>query len=220
MKLRFGESDSQFRLGLGLILVLFSIFVINFFSSSKAHSSDLYPWPTTRSWGAIASWAQPLIASGISLLPIGSATKGDLFILASTTGGASWYRREDSDWIPFLGGEGGGTMDHAALSKLAFAVSGHTGFSSSISFSEHLARNFDPHGATMTISQELKIGSDSFDTSISRPAMGTIAIASYVLIPPELATPTVPGIGTIWMDGNLSPPKLKCFDGSNWHDLW
>lgn len=37
---------------------------------------------------------------------------------------------------------------------------------------------------------------------------------------PTTATPTIPATGTLWMDGNLVPPKMKAFDGSAWHELW
>lgn len=75
--------------------------------------------------------------------------------------------------------------------------------------------------ASMTLTNGLIVGSGSYDASISKSATGTIKIASYTVIPPETATPTgTIATGTLWMDGNITPPKLKCFDGSTWQGLW
>lgn len=75
--------------------------------------------------------------------------------------------------------------------------------------------------ASMTLSNGLIVGSGSYDASISKISTGTIKIASYTVIPRETATPTgTISTGTLWMDGNITPPKLKCFDGSTWQSLW
>lgn len=34
------------------------------------------------------------------------------------------------------------------------------------------------------------------------------------------ATPTIPATGTLWMDGNMTPPKMKAWDGTSWNALW
>jgi hypothetical protein len=40
------------------------------------------------------------------------------------------------------------------------------------------------------------------------------------VVTPTLATPTSPKTGEMWMDRNIVPPKMKCWDGSNWNALW
>jgi len=83
----------------------------------------------------------------------------------------------------------------------------------------HTADQIDPHGATMTVSQELYVGDSNTDTYMGRSAPGTLQIASYVAIISETATPTKSlATGTLWYDGNTN--KLRCYDGSSWHDLW
>lgn len=40
------------------------------------------------------------------------------------------------------------------------------------------------------------------------------------IVPPSTATPTSPATGTLWMDGNQTPPKIKAWDGTSWNALW
>jgi hypothetical protein len=54
----------------------------------------------------------------------------------------------------------------------------------------------------------------------SQTLSGLKAFASGTAMLPSTATPTTPATGTLWMDGNLTPPKMKCFDGTAWNALW
>lgn len=88
----------------------------------------------------------------------------------------------------------------------------------STNLNNHIASYSDPHGATMTVSVSLTIGSGTADTSIERVGTGTIAIGSYTQIIPNVATPTYLATGSLWYDSNEN--KLKCYDGSAWKSLW
>lgn len=107
--------------------------------------SELYPWPTDWSPGKLASWSQPLIASGTALPPVASASIGDLFFIHNDEWGTAplnfdsvLYIRRDihtawngnpiiSTWTVLTGGSGG-TTDHSGLTNLAFDDAAHTGF--------------------------------------------------------------------------------------------
>jgi len=186
-----------------------------------AAGSELYPPPTNLSVGGVASWSQPIIASGSALPNIASAADGDLFIL---TDAASWtvYRFATPTWIQQVAsgsGGGGGTTDHSALSNLDYGDSGHTGFVSTSTFEAHTASSTDPHGSDETITGTLTVGSGTADTQITRNGTGTIGLASYVVIIPNAATPSaIIATGTLWYDSNDN--KLKCYDGAAWNGLW
>jgi len=140
--------------------------------------SSLYPWPIYHSWNDLASWAQPLIASGSALPAASSAYEGDLFIVATDT--VSMYRKGPNSWMILAGG--GGT-------------------------------------ATSSFPDGISIGSGTVDASIARIGIGTLKIASYIIVPPETATPTNNlATGTLWYDSNQN--KLRCYDGSMWHNLF
>lgn len=190
-------------------------------------SGTLYPWPTFWSPGDVASWSQPLIASGAALPSVGSASVGDLFLKFDAASG-TLYRHSGTAWVPAGGGAGGGGTDHSALTKLDYANAGHTGFADATStnaiaasLTAHLASSTDPHGATETITSSLIVGSGTADTDIYRAGTGTVGIASYVAIPEVTATPTslATGVMTLWNDPNTG--KLRVRDGSGtWHNLW
>ena len=185
--------------------------------------SGLYPWPTNWSFGGVASWSQPLIASGAALPAVGSGAAGDLFHLVDA---ASWtaYRHDGSGWVQQVasgsGGGGAGTTNHAGLSNLAFADSGHTGFASEPALNDHIADQVDPHGASTTFRERVTVGSGTADAFLWRIATGTVGIASYAALPAETATPPVAsGVMVLWNDANTG--KLRVHDGDNtWHDLW
>jgi hypothetical protein len=171
------------------------------------------PPPPRWTLQALASWSQPLIASGSALPSVASFSDGDLFMVYDTASG-SMYRLTSGAWKPAGGGSGGsGTSDHAALSNLPFASSGHTGFASEAAMAGHVASATDPHGASMTITQRLNVGAGPHDASIQRTATGTITIASYVVIAPDVASPTAPATGTLWVDGAA---VVRIYDGAQW----
>lgn len=181
--------------------------------------SVTYPWPTNWSLGGLASWSQPLIASGTVLPSAGNGSAGDLYILID---GATmtWYRHDGSDFKAMAGGSGGGgTTDHSALTNLAYADAGHTGFASTTTVTDHMADTTDPHGATPEFSGGLVLGAGTPDATITRTATSTLTLASYTVIAPTAATPTATiATGTLWYDSNVN--KLKCYDGSAWQALW
>jgi len=224
-----GERDSMksnytAHLNATAILAVLAVLCCLFFQGGIS-ASDLYPPSTARSWGAMASYSQPLIASGPTLPPVASASIGELFIDVATAGSPTIYRKATSSWEA-LSSSGSGVSTYSELTNLGFAESGHTGFASAsllasdvASLAAHLASSTDPHGATMTITDTLAVGSGTADCSISRLKTGTIMIASYTCFPEESATPTGDiSTGTVWMDSNLN--KLRVYDGTNWQNLW
>jgi len=87
----FKNSD---RFELGTVLGMVAVIII--FIVSSLGASDIYPTLTNRSWNGVASWAQPVIASGAALPAVGSAATGDLFILATTS--PLLYRLQSGAW--------------------------------------------------------------------------------------------------------------------------
>lgn len=88
--------------------------------------------PVQWSLAGLASWAQPLIASGAALPATSTYSTGELFMVFDTASGTI-YRLTGGAWTPTGGtGTGGtGTTVHSELTNLDFDSSGHTGFASS-----------------------------------------------------------------------------------------
>jgi hypothetical protein len=186
---------------LKLSIALLAVVLIAALMPIWAGGSDIYPWPTNYSLGGLASWSQPLLASGSSVPLVASLTIGDLYVVSDA---ASWtlYRRTGSTMIQMVASGTGG---------------GGSGDVTSAMFNAHVASCSDPHGATMTVTQRMTVGSGTADAYVSRYATGVVMLASFVYIPPENATPTGIASTTIWHDGNTS--TLKWYDGTNWHRL-
>lgn len=199
---------------------LFALFLLLFVPIAAVYSggSTLYPWPTDWSFTGIASWSQPLVASGTALPADANAHPGDIFILTATPTAPTLWRRGASTWHLMSGASTGGVSTHSLLLGLSFADSGHTGFNSAASHTLHVEGQTDPHGASMTVSQGITVGSGTADARIYRAAAGVVGIATYVLFLPDLATPTSPATGTGWYDANVN--KMKVFDGSTWQNCW
>lgn len=174
--------------------------------------------PATWTLQGVSEWAQQRIASGSALPAVASYSTGDLFVKTSEP--PILYRLQSGAWATMTGSVSGsgGVASHSELTELDFAASGHTGFNSAASFSAHTADQVDPHGATMTISVSVQVGSGTPDTFFSRVATGVFGIASYGYLVPETATPTSPATGTAWYDANLN--KMRVYDGSAWNALW
>jgi hypothetical protein len=183
--------------------------------------SALYPWPSDYSFYGLASWSQPLISSGTALPADANAYPGDVFILTATPTAPTLWRRGASTWHLMSGASsGGGVSTHSLLVGLAFADSGHTGFAAEATLTAHLIDQTDPHGATMTVSQGITVGSGTQDAQVYRVSSGVVGIASYGLILPNTSTPTAPiATGTLWYDGN-APNRMKVYDGTAWQSLW
>lgn len=170
--------------------------------------SELYPWPTSYSFGDLASWSQPLISSGTADPNVASASEGDLFL---NTTDSALKRLESGAWVSYGSGGGGGSGDTATITA---AIASNT-----TDIAAHTADQTDPHGATMTVSVQLNVGSGTADCYLYRIGTGTVGIASYTVVVPMAATPSaVIATGTLWYDSNTS--KLRCYDGASWHDLW
>lgn len=210
------------------LLVLISFVIVY---QAFAGGSTLYPWPTDFSFTGLASWSQPLFASGTSLPSDGDARTGEIFVNLATAGQPSLWRKGASSWEQMSGtssGGGDGVATHSLLEGLDFASAGHTGFAStgslldfaaSSTVSNHLADQTDPHGASMSVSTSIAVGSGTEDAYVARGGTGTVDIASYARIVPFTATPTGDlATGTLWYDQNLN--KLRCWDGSAWNGLW
>lgn len=156
--------------------------------------------PANLSIKGIADWAiiGGHISSGTGALPVAGAA-GERYTDLSTPTAPVEYRSDGSAWQTI---SGGGIDDGTAAS-----------------LSAHIADQDDPHGASMTVSEYIAVGTGAAeDAYISRLATGVVLIASFVVIPPETATPTSPATFTVWGDANTN--KLRCYDGSAWKDLW
>lgn len=72
---------------------------------SHATGSTLYPWPTNWSLGGLASWAQPLLASG-TLPAAATANVGEIFLDVSVATAPALYVKIGSAWVLIAGGSG------------------------------------------------------------------------------------------------------------------
>lgn len=144
----------------------------------------------------LAIWANRggFIASGTAA-PSASASEGALYINNTVATQPILYRYGSGSWAVVAGSGSGGVSTHSQLLGLDFAESGHTGFASESALNEHIATQTDPHGATMTVSQELTIGDPAATQTayIDSPSEGLLRLASDVYIVGELT----PASGTI-----------------------
>lgn len=180
------------------LLIAVSIVSVLAFGICFGAGSDIYPWPTNWSLGGLASWSAPITASGAALPAVGSASAGDHFIVDDGAS-ATQYRLIGGAWVAISGGS--------------------TAVDSSASLTAHIASQTDPHGASMTLTVGLTVGSGTSDTYLERTGTGTITLASYARILPTTATPSeIVATGTIWYDENVN--KLKVYDGTSWNECW
>lgn len=142
----------------------------------------------------LAIWANRggFVASG-SAIPTEPAQIGALYVNDDDPNEPKMYRYGSAGWALVAGG--GGVSTHSQLLGLDFATSGHAGFASESALNEHIATQTDPHGATMTVSQELTIGDPAATQTayIDSPSEGLLRLASDVYIVGELT----PASGTI-----------------------
>ena len=162
------RSVVQALVALPLLAIIIAI------ATSQA-SAGIYSWPTNWSLGGIASWSQPLIASGTTLPNDASGTAGDLFMLDDTAS-QTWYRHNGSGFAQI--------RDAATLASLGV----------------HVADSTDPHGQTTTFSNGVNLGAGTPDAYVSRLATGMVQIATWAVITPSTASPTSPATGTMWND--------------------
>lgn len=114
-----------------------------------------------------------------------------------------------------------GAKPFSAITDTPTTIAGYglTDAASTTALTDHTNDTADPHGANMSVSESVTIGSGTSDAYAYRVATGVVGIASYACIIPQVATPSADiATGTIWYDSNVN--KLKCYDGSAWQDLW
>ena len=202
--------------------------LVAFISIASVIFAQSYPFPTYQSGHDIAEWNMRggHIASDTAE-PTGTASEGALFYDITTATQPLLYRYTDGAWA-VAGGSGGGgstatittaieenaasiTLNIASISANAAGIVTNAG-----DLSTHEADQVDPHGATQTISQSLKVGDGDDEGSVEYNGTGTILIASYVQIPFEIATPTTisSDVVTLWADNTAK--ALKLHDGDEW----
>ena len=146
--------------------------------------AQTYTRPDNLSVGGVADWVMISghIASG-TVDPTSAVDEGALYVNVATPTAPVLWRRGASDWYVVAGGGTPGTTDHSALDNLDFASSGHTGFVATQTVIDldneltvHIASGTDPHGANMTITESLTIGSGA--ASFEWIYDGTILTAS------------------------------------------
>ena len=162
-----------------------------------------YSVPSPISAYDVARWANRggFIASGTAA-PSAVASEGALYVDNTVATQPTLYRYGSGAWHIVAGGGAGGVATHSELAGLSFADSGHTGFASEAAllahiatYGLHVADQSDPHGATMTISQELTIGDpEATQTAyIDSPSAGLLRLASDVRVVGTLT----PASGTV-----------------------
>lgn len=144
-----------------------------------------YSVPSPISAYDVAAWANRggFIASGTAA-PSAAAPEGALYIENAVATQPTLYRYGSGAWAIVAGGGGSGVSTHSLLLGLDFAASGHTGFASETALASHVADQQDPHGATMSVSEELLIGDPAatYTGSINLLSSGVVQIASNVAI--------------------------------------
>lgn len=144
-----------------------------------------YSVPSPISAYDVAVWANRggFIASG-SAVPSAVASEGALYIDNTVATQPILYRYGSGSWAVVAGGGSGGVSTHSQLLGLDFADSGHTGFASEAALDEHIADQIDPHGASMTVSQEITIGDPTATQTvyIDSPSNGVARIVGKWLI--------------------------------------
>ena len=180
-----------------------------------------YSVPSPISAYDVAVWANRggFIASG-STVPSAVASEGALYIDNTVATQPVLYRYGSGSWAVVAGGGSGGVSTHSQLLGLSFVESGHTGFASESALNNHINDQSDPHGATMTVSQELTIGDPTATDSayIDSPATGVVRIASYIQLVFATETPAISSEGvTLWADNASKCAMLH--NGSSWTNL-
>lgn len=136
--------------------IFITLFVMAFVKIVMAAGSTMYPWPTDWSPGSLASWSQPLIASGSALPSPAIASTGDLIFLYDeprTATGSGIWRRDTVDSVATWVQVGGpatdqGVKNHSGLTELDYNSSGHTGFANSAgsSTADFNSKDFNAYG--------------------------------------------------------------------------
>jgi len=182
-----------------------------------------YPVPSPISAYDVAVWANKggFIASG-SAAPSVVAPEGALYIDNTIATQPTLYRYGGGAWQLVSGGGGSGVSTHSLLLGLDFASSGHTGFASETALTDHTSDQADPHGASMSISEELLIGDPAatYTVSITAPSAGVARAASYTQLVSVSAAPTsalASDVITFW--GDSASDTLMIHNGNSWQNL-
>lgn len=177
-------------------------------------SADVATAPVNLSPKGLADWAivGGTIGSGTGALPAAGPVGSRYTDLTDPTKPLE-YRSNGSAWVAVSSTGGTTATITAGLEAIASDV-----IDVDDALDAHMNDSVDPHGSDMTVTERVTIGSGTEDCYTERVATGTIGIGSYTQIIPEAATPTTLLPGLLWMDSNTD--KLRCYDGSAWHDLW
>lgn len=182
-----------------------------------------YPVPSPISAYDVAVWTNRggFIASGTAA-PSVVASEGALYIDNTIATQPTFYRYGGGAWQLVSGGGGSGVSTHSLLLGLDFASSGHTGFASETAINDHIADQADPHGASMSISEELLIGDPAatYTVSITAPSAGVARVASYAQLVSVSTEPTsalASDVITFW--GDSASDTLMIHNGNSWQNL-
>ena len=213
--------DRQNRTDLKLLLFVCFVLVTSFVFAQT------YNFPTYQSGHDIAEWNMRggHIASG-SFTPSAVASEGALFYDISTPTTPLLYRYSGGVWA-VAGGSGGsgGSADTATITtaievNAASITLNIASISANTSdLAEHEATQIDPHGASMTLTEDLTIGGGTPDAFVSYNGTGTVKIASYVQIPFESTMPVTVSSDTLTLWANEASKTLQLHDGSNWLEV-
>jgi len=176
-------------------------YTIGLFMMASFAIAQTYNLPDYFSPKDVAEWniRGGHIASG-AFSPSGTASEGALFYDTTIATQPLLYRYTDGSWA--LAGGSGGVSDEV--------------------FEAHVASQVDPHGATMTVSDNMTVGSGTKDAYIKRVGTATLEIASYIRIVDDAATPTwalSSDTTVIWSNPNTASFPLKVYDGSQWYQI-
>lgn len=162
--------------------------------------AQTYTVPSPISSRDVAVWANRggFIASGTAA-PSAVASDGALYVDTAIATAPTLYRYASGAWAIIAAG---GNSD---------------------ALNAHIASHTDPHGATMTVSQEIAIGDpEATQTAyIDSPSAGVVRIASYIQLVYDNTMPTSAlssSAITLWADNASKCAMLH--NGSSWTNLY
>ena len=159
--------------------------------------AQTYTVPSPISSRDVAVWANRggFIASGTAA-PSAVASDGALYVDTTVATAPTLYRYASGAWAIVAAG---GNSD---------------------ALNAHIASQTDPHGATMTVSQEINIGDPTATETayIDSPSDGIARIASYIqLVYADSEPETSSSSATIWADN--ASKTVYFHNGSDWTNL-
>lgn len=192
--------------------------------------SALYPFPASWSYEAVASYSQPRISFASSLPSVSLASAGDLIFIIED-GSPILYRSDGAEWQAVAGGgDASGTASPPAwmtTATEAYSVPQYVASEDAWISRPLIGFGYsDPLAATCPAYIDTTTGAFfvlAASTTASFTWVQVTVPASITVTTPtvreSLATPTSPATGTLWMDGNVSPKRLKFWNGTAWTAL-